>query len=139
MQEIVLSNNYVVPSKAEIALQVQNIADLVSNGEIDPLRAYGLLTALEKVAGDAKKAIAEKAISEKEKYGNEKQTSVYGATFEIAEAGVKYDYSVNPAWRELQEQIDILRAEQKGLEKSMVMLKAAPKTSTTIIKCTLNK
>lgn len=138
MQEIVLSNNYVVPSKAEIALQVQNIADLVSNGEIDPLRAYGLLTALEKVAGDAKKAIAEKAIAEKEKYG-EKQASAYGATFEIAEAGVKYDYSVNPAWCDLQEQIDILRAEQKGLEKSMVLLKAAPKTSTTIIKCTLNK
>lgn len=138
MNELVLSNDFNIPSKNEIAMQVERIANQVFEGEIDPLRAYGLLTALEKVCADTKKVIVDEVISEKEKYP-EKQTSIYGATFEVSECGVRYDYSSNPAWCELQEQIDIIKAEQKGLEKTLQLSKMCSRTSTTTVKCTLNK
>lgn len=134
---LILSNTQ-VPTKAEIALQVQGIEKQVSDGLIDPLRAYGLLTAFEKVASEAKKAIAEQAIAEAEKYA-EKEVGVFGAKFQLKEAGVKYDYSSDPQWRDLQNEIDIIRAEQKGRETVLQSLKMCAKSSTTTLQVTLNK
>jgi len=135
---IVLSNDYQVPSKAEIALQVQGIVRKVSEGDIDPLRAYGLLTALEKVAGDARKQIADIALTEAAKYP-EKEIGAFGAKFMVKECGVKYDYSSDPQWRDLQAEIDTIRAEQKGRETVLQSLKLCAKSSTTTLQVTLNK
>lgn len=135
---VVLSNDYQVPSKAEIALQVQGIVNKVSGGEIDPLRAYGLLTALEKVAGDARKQIAEQAINQAAKYP-EKEIGAFGAKFQIKECGVKYDYSSDPQWRDLQAEIDTIRAEQKGRETVLQQLKMCARSSTTTLQVTLGK
>lgn len=135
---VVLSNDYQVPSKAEIALQVQGIVAKVADGDIDPLRAYGLLTALEKLAGDARKQIAEQAINQAAKYP-EKEIGAFGATFQIKEAGVKYDYTSDPQWRDFQNEIDTIRAEQKGRETVLQQLKMCAKSSTTTLQVTLSK
>lgn len=135
---VVLSNDYQVPSKAEIALQVQGIVDKVTGGEIDPLRAYGLLTALEKVAGDARKQIADIALTEAAKYP-EKEIGAFGAKFMVKECGVKYDYSSDPQWRDLQAEIDTIRAEQKGRETVLQQLKMCARSSTTTLQVILGK
>lgn len=137
-QEIILSEEYRVPSKTEIAKQVEQVTAQVAEGNINPLRAYGLLSALEKVVSEAKKSIVELAITEAEKYP-EKEIGVYGAKFQVKEAGVKYDYSSDPQWRDLQNEIDIIRAEQKGRETVLQSLKMCAKSSTTTLQVTLNK
>lgn len=136
MQAIVLSEQYSVPTKAEVQEQVASIFDSVQEGLINPLRAIGLLTALEKVAADAKEKIMDFAIEESEKYP-EKVIAFQNAKFERVETGVKYDYSVNPTWCDLNEQDKLIKAEMKGLEKTMQMAKAAPRTSKTTVKVTL--
>lgn len=137
-QEILLSEEYSVPSKTDIATQVAQIVAQVADGVINPLRAYGLLTALEKVAADARKAITEQAITEAEKY-NEKEVGVYGARFQVKETGAKYDYTGDGEWQSYQDQIGELRARQKGRETTLQALKQCPKSSTTTLQVTLNK
>ena len=133
-----ISEERAVPTKTEIAEQTQRLVEKVLDGDINPLRAYGLLVALEKIAGEAKKAIASQALDEAEKY-SEKEIGVYGAKFQIKEAGVKYDYTNDPEWRDYQEQIDIVRAQQKGRETVLQSLKLCAKSSTTTLQVTLNK
>ena len=137
-QDIILSEEYRVPSKAEIATQIKQITDQVADGNINPLRAYGLLTALEKVVGEAKKNMLDLALMEADKYP-EKVKDVYGAQFTIKEAGVKYDFSDSAEWNALQLQIEQLKAQQKGLETTLKLLGKGFKTSTTTLQVNFAK
>ncbi len=137
-ENIILSNDYQVPSKSEIAQQVESIVNKVVEGDINAIRAYGLLTALEKLAGDARKQIAEQAIAEAEKYP-EKEIGVYGAKFQIKETGVKYDYTQDGEWQSYQDQLTEIRARQKGREVTLQALKQCAKSSTTTLQVTLGK
>lgn len=138
MQKIVLSEDFLVPTKSDIQNQVTALVGQVEDGVINPLRAYGLLAALEKMAGDAKKELTEAAITEAMEYP-EKEIGVYGARFQIREVGVKYDFSNDPEWCDYQEQIDIVRAQQKGREATLKALKLCAKSSTTTVQVTLGK
>ena len=138
MQEIVLSEDFLVPTKSEIQKQVTALVGQVEDGVINPLRAYGLLSALEKMAGDAKKELTDAAITEAMKYP-EKEIGLYGAKFQIKESGVKYDFSNDPEWCDYQEQIDIVKAQQKGREATLKALKLFAKSSTTTVQVTLGK
>jgi hypothetical protein len=137
-ENIILSNDYQVPSKSEIAQQVESIVNKVVEGDINAIRAYGLLVALEKLAGDARKQIAEQAIAEAEKY-SEKEIGVYGAKFQIKETGVKYDYTQDGEWQSYQDQLTEIRARQKGREVTLQALKQCAKSSTTTLQVTLGK
>lgn len=138
MQEIVLSEDFLVPTKSEIQKQVTALVGQVEDGVINPLRAYGLLSALEKMAGDAKKELTDAAITEAMKYP-EKEIGLYGAKFQIKESGVKYDFSNDPEWCDYQEQIDLVKAQQKGREATLKALKLFAKSSTTTVQVTLGK
>lgn len=138
MNEIILSEQFAVPTKADVAKQTESIVAQVQEGEINPLRVYGIMTALEKVASDVKKQIMEQVLTEHDKYGA-KTTSVYGATFERAEVGVKYDYSEDEEWRMLQENIDAIKIEQKARELILKQTGRCGKSSTTAVKVTLSK
>lgn len=137
-ENIILSNDYQVPSKTEIAVQVQRVVDKVSDGEIDPMRAYGLLAALEKMASDARRQIAGQAVAEAEKYA-EKEIGLFGARFQIKETGVRYDYSQDGEWQSYQDQLDEIRARQKGRETTLQALRQCAKSSTTTLQVTLSK
>lgn len=137
-QDIILSEAYCIPSKTDIAEQVKQVTDQVADGNINPLRAYGLLAALEKVVSEAKKNIQDLALIEADKYP-EKDKSVYGATFTVKEAGVKYDYADDPEWTALQVQIENLRAEQKGRETTLRMQGKYAKSSTTTLQIVFSK
>lgn len=137
-QNIILSEEYTIPTKAEIAEQIQRVTDQVADGTINPLRAYGLLAALEKVVAEAKKAIQDLALMEADKYPD-KTNDVYGAQFQIKEAGVKYDFSDSPEWNALQVQIEELKARQKGVETTLKALGQCAKSSTTTLQVNFSK
>lgn len=138
MNKIILSEQFEVPTKADVAAQANSIIAQVQEGEINPLRVLAIMTALEKVCVDVKKAIAENVLTEHEKYGG-KIASVYGATFERAEVGVKYDYSEDEEWRMFQENIDAIKIEQKARELILKQTGRCSKSSTTAVKVTLSK
>lgn len=138
MNEIILSEQFAVPTKADVAKQTESIVAQVQEGEINPLRVYGIMTALEKVASDVKKQIMEQALTEHDKYGA-KTASVYGATFERAEVGVKYDYTEDEEWRMYQENIEAIKTEQKARELILKKTGRCSKSSTTSVKVTLAK
>lgn len=138
MNEIVITKDYAIPTKSEIAKQANKLIEQVKEGEIEAMRVYAMLTALEKVAADVKKGIIENVLTEHERYG-EKTTTVFGATYERCEVGVKYDYTGDEEWCMLQENIDAIKIEQKARELILKQTGRCGKSSTTSVKVTLAK
>ena len=138
MNEIVITQDFAIPTKTEVANQASKLIDQVKEGEVEAMRVYAMMTALEKVAADVKKGIIENVLTEHDRYG-EKIASVYGATFERAEVGVKYDYSEDEEWLMLEENIKAIRTEQKARELILKQTGRCAKSSTTSVKVTLAK
>ena len=82
------------------------------------------------------------------------KTVVLGATVEVAESGVKYDYSKNETWQSIEKELAPILARKKDIEEKIKMatkignsildgdeIIASPvkKTSTTVLKITLGK
>ena len=138
------------PSKANIEVVSKHLAETVKHGNAAPLE-FAIRLKFIKECLDASMALIQddliKAI------GN--GTTLYGAKVEVAESGVKYDYSANEQWSELESQIKPLKEAQKAIEdqikmatkvgKSFVdestgeLISPVTKTSTTTPKITLSK
>lgn len=131
----------VVPSKSEIAEASAKLVERVTEGYMNPLLAYGQLTALEETIKAAKERIKSEALDEAERYeaGGRQLFGAYGCEFQVTEVGVKYDYSQNEYWRQLKEQVDVANAELKGHETTLKGLGQYSKTSTTSVKVVLKK
>lgn len=138
MNEIILTQSDVIPTQALVSGQIDKIVTAVDNGEADPLKVIGELTALEKVANTAKKAIMPYAVNMAERYG-ERTFNTFGAKFELAEAGVKYDYSEDEKWQKLMAKKEELDAKIKAREVELKKLGRCSKSSTTIVKVSLSK
>lgn len=138
MNEIVITQDFAIPTKTEVANQASKLIEQVKEGEVEAMRVYAMLTALEKVAADVKKGIIENVLTEHERYG-EKTTTVFGATYERCEVGVKYDYSEDEEWLMLEENIKAIRTEQKARELILKQTGRCGKSSTTSVKVTLAK
>ena len=138
MNEIVITQDFAIPTKTEVANQAKKLIEQVTEGEVSAMRVYAMMTALEKVAADVKKGIIENVLTEHERYG-EKTTTAYGATYERCEVGVKYDYTEDEEWRMLQENIDAIKIEQKARELILKQTGRCAKSSTTSVKVTLAK
>lgn len=138
MNEIVITQDFAIPTKTEVANQAKKLIEQVTEGEVSAMRVYAMMTALEKVAADVKKGILENVLTEHERYG-EKTTTAYGATYERCEVGVKYDYTEDEEWRMLQENIDAIKIEQKARELILKQTGRCAKSSTTSVKVTLAK
>lgn len=110
----------------------------VLDGEVNPLNAYGKIAWLQQVLDSAKKQIAADALNWAERY-NQKSFSVDGIDYEVAEVGVKYDYSGNETWDKYQSQIECLRTEQKAAEVILKAQGSYSKSSTTAVKVKLHK
>lgn len=138
MNEIVITQDFAIPTKTEVANQASKLIEQVKEGEVSAMRAYALMTALEKVASDVKKGIMESVLTEHERYG-EKTTTAYGVTYERCEVGVKYNYSEDEEWLMLEENIKAIRTEQKARELILKESGRCGKSSTTSVKVTLAK
>lgn len=138
MNEILITQDFAVPTKMEVANQANKLIEQVKEGEVSAMRVYAMMSALEKVAVNVKKGIMENVLTEHDRYG-EKITTVQGVTFERCEVGVKYDYSEDKEWRMLQENIEAIRVEQKARELILKETGRCGKSSTTSVKVTLAK
>lgn len=138
MNEIVITQDFAIPTKTEVAKQASKLIEQVKEGEVEAMRVYAMMTALEKVASDVKKGIMENVLTEHERYG-EKTTIAYGITYERCEVGVKYDYSEDEEWLMLEENIKAIRTEQKARELILKETGRCGKSSTTSVKVTLAK
>jgi CRISPR/Cas system CSM-associated protein Csm3 (group 7 of RAMP superfamily) len=138
MNEIVISKDFAIPTKMEVANQASKLIEQVKEGEVSAMMVYAIMTALEKVASDVKKGIMENVLTEHERYG-EKTTTAYGVTYERCEVGVKYDYSEDEEWLMLEDNIKAIRTEQKARELILKETGRCGKSSTTSVKVTLAK
>ncbi len=131
----------IVPTKAEVAAAAQNVVARVVDGYMNPLLALGKLSALEEVIKQAKDIVKPLALDEAERYerGGRDGFGAYGCEFQVKEVGVKYDYSSNEYWQQLNEAVKVAEAEKKGHEETLKRLGQCAKSSTTSVVVTLHK
>lgn len=96
----------------------------IDEGHMHPLQVAAQFKFIEDVMTNVKEELRQRVIAEQDKYGKEKMT-YHGATFDIKEAGVKYDYSDcnDTIWDDLKQQIDALTEQIKEREAFLKNLK----------------
>ena len=108
------------------AIKEQSIALLkdMDEGHITPLQLAAQLKFVEDIITNVKEELRQRVIAEQSKYGKERMT-FKGATFDIKEAGVKYDYShcEDDIWNDLDKQIQALTELRKEREAFLKTLK----------------
>jgi len=99
------------------------LADL-DNGYITPLQLAAQLKYFEDIIANVKEEVRQRVVAEQSKYGKERMT-FKGATFDIKEAGVKYDYSNcdDTIWNDLKQQLDDLNDKMKEREAFLKSLR----------------
>lgn len=140
------------PTKTDIKIASDIFIQQVDNGEINPIDAALQLKALEEFIKDVREKLNSYAIDELCKHQNGK-VSIYDAKIEIAETGVKYDYSTDLVWQKLKQDNELTASALKTREELLKKIPAGSqlvdedgevstgptKTSTTSYKITLAK
>jgi len=148
--EIIKKIETTMPVKANIDILANELTDGVASGFVNPLEFLVKIEFLTKVLEQAKKQVKDLAVQSLS--SNE---SLFGAKIELAETGVKYDYSQSESWQSIKAQIEPLETELKAIEEQIKMatkigksivdestgelISPVQKTSTASIKITLGK
>lgn len=148
--EIIKKIETTMPVKANIDILANELTDGVASGFVNPLEFLVKIEFLNKVLEQAKKQVKELALQ-----NLTQPQELFGAKVEVAEAGVKYDYSQNEQWRDIRVKMQPLEEELKVVEEQIKMatkigksivdestgelISPVQKTSTTSIKITLGK
>jgi len=140
------------PTKSDIKIASDILIQQVDSGEVNPIDAALQLKVLEEFVKDARERLNKYTIDELYKYQACK-VNIYDAKIEIAETGVKYDYSGDSVWAELKAKSDETTAALKQREDVLKKIPAGhtlvdengeasigpTKSSTTSYKITLSK
>lgn len=148
--EIIKKIETTMPVKSNIDSLANELTDGVASGFVNPLEFLVKIEFLNKVLEQAKKQVKDLAVQSLS--SNE---SLFGAKIELAETGVKYDYSQSESWQSIKAQIEPLETELKAIEEQIKMatkigksivdestgelISPVQKTSTASIKITLGK
>jgi hypothetical protein len=102
--------------KDEIQLFIDNSVELILSGKYNPLEIEVKLKAMEEIikALRGNQDVKDFAMDEAEKHG--KSFDFAGAKFSIVETG-RYDYSADPEWKRVDNEIKLLKEHQKIQEK----------------------
>ena len=141
-------------TKREQDVFVDKLVESVKQGAISPLKAEAIICNLEQVAKayranpDVKNMLL-KAV--KDKGG---KCEDFNAKFQVAEAGVVYDYENSKTWRDLTREIEELNEKRKTIEAALKLatpevpfvdptnsekITECKKVFKTIVKTTINK
>jgi len=93
----------------------------IQNGWVDPFETLARLEAIKIVCDQVRAGVEAQVRSELEKFGKEGK-KVLDAKFELAEVGVKYDYSGDKVWSLLNKGLDDLKEDIKEQEKFLKAL-----------------
>ena len=148
--EIIKKTETTMPVKSNIDSLANELTEGVASGFVNPLEFLVKIEFLTKVLEQAKKQVKDLAVQSLS--SNE---SLFGAKIELAETGVKYDYSQSESWQSIKAQIEPLETELKAIEEQIKMatkigksfvdestgelISPVQKTSTASIKITLGK
>ncbi len=129
LQLLPLSNIHPI-SKSEIEEYRNEIAKGIESGSLSALKLKSMLKFYDYLFnGDDKKEnglnhlIQKEALKEFHSF-NDKDVSFFGLTIQEAEVGVKYDYSGDKVWSEINEELTKLKERLKARE---TLLKNVPK------------
>ena len=130
----------IAPTKFGIELLADSIQEQINDGLLDPLDVAIKFNSIEQLAKSVKTRITENVLSELTKHPKCK-AEILGAT--VSEmTTIKYDYSDLPGWTELEEQIKVLKEQQKEIEdKERTYFKGnlSIKSATSTFKIQLSK
>ena len=141
-------------TKGEQEVFVGKLIESVKQGAISPLKAEAIIANLEQVAKAYRanyevKNMLLKAV--KDKGG---KCEDFNAKFQVAEAGVVYDYENSKTWRDLTREIELLNEKRKTIESALKLatpevpfvdptngekITECKKVFKTIVKTTINK
>jgi|LakMenEpi03Aug12_release.lakeMendotaPanAssembly.Ray.scaffolds.fasta_scaffold31592_14 hypothetical protein len=107
-------------SKANLSKMANEIVFTSLNGGYeDPLEAYVKAKGLGEIADGIMTGLKDYAI--KEAYKFDKEQKVIGCSVLVKSVPNTYDFSSNPSWVHLNNEINRLKAEQKEIEKQMIL------------------
>ena len=107
-------------SKANLSKMANEIVFTSLNGGYeDPLEAYVKAKGLGEIADGIMTGLKDYAI--KEAYKFDKEQKVIGCSVLVKSVANTYDFSSNPSWVHLNNEINRLKAEQKEIEKQMIL------------------
>lgn len=112
-------------SRSMIIDHAKSLLQLIEEGHIDALSVAMQMKYLQDVMELAKEKLREYVINELSKYQKGQDITKHGATFQLKEAGVSYDYSGcgHAQYNELKQQIAILNEQCKEIEKFLRTIK----------------
>jgi hypothetical protein len=140
------------PTKSDIKIATDMLIDQIDSGEINPIDVALQLKVLEEFVKDAREKLNNYTIEELRKYPTGR-TSIFETRIEIAETGIKYDYSQDLVWQKLKQDNEMTSIALKFREDILKKIPAGSqlvdengeasigpsKTSTTSYKITLAK
>lgn len=107
-------------SKASLSKMANEIVlTSIEGGYEDPLEAYIKAKGLSEIADGIMIGLKDYAM--KEAYRYEKDQKVLGCSVLVKATPNTYDFSHNPSWVHLNNEINRLKAEQKEIEKQMIL------------------
>lgn len=104
----------IAPSKLGIELVADSIQEQINDGLLDPLDVAIKFNCIEQLASSVKSRIKDNVLAELTKHPKGKAEILGVSVSEMVT--VKYDYSDLPGWSELEEQIKVLKEQQKEIE-----------------------
>ena len=116
------------PTKTDIKIATDMLIQQVDNGEVNPIDAALQLKVLEEFVKDAREKLNKYTIDELYKHQSGK-VNIYDAKIEIAETGVKYDYSTDIVWQRLKQENEATASALKTREE---LLKKIPSGSQLV-------
>lgn len=139
-------------SKSDLLKTAEMLVNNFDESSKDPLQMLAFVSKMKTMLDTIEKGLTEKSIGELNTYGG--KHFAFGIDFQLSEVGVKYDYSANQKWVDLDNQIKELEGKRKdtetfikGLKEYMMQVDPetgesiewypAAKSSTTTIKKTI--
>jgi hypothetical protein len=104
----------IAPSKFGIELVADSIQEQVNEGLVDPLELAIKFNCLEQLVKSVKTRITDNVLTELTKHPKGKAEILGASVSEMVT--IKYDYSDLQGWTELEEQIKVLKEQQKEIE-----------------------
>lgn len=151
MNELIRTE-FLTMGKDQILAQASEAIANFDTSLTDPIKQLAIVKKLQLLVDTLEKGIKEKTLEELERNGG--KYVAFNCDFQVAEVGVKYDYSSNAKWCEVNAKIKELEEERKGIEAFIKTIKSyklevdpetgeqiewfpAVKSSTTSIKTTI--
>lgn len=122
-------------SKSDLLKTAEMLVNNFDESSKDPLQMLAFVSKMKTMLDTIEKGLTEKSIGELNTYGG--KHFAFGIDFQLSEVGVKYDYSANQKWVDLDNQIKELESKRKDTETFIkglkeYMMQVDPETGESI-------